>query len=557
MEQSPDRVIIKAADIERLDVQTIQDLLNLVPGVQADSSTVTIRGSNSVRVLLDGLLLNSALTAGSTIKWNLVSLPAVAEVVIRKGSGAVEHGDDSSGGVITITTKRMQSDRGYAQVSFGGFGIQDHQAGASRAAPDWGLRADAAYYHSDGFRLNNDKTIWRLNLKSSIAPAAWAPAKAAGTADDLSLGLNYSLTERGLPGLPAFPNPQARERQRDFGASLAFKHLGVSSGTYLTNFRNDFSNPPKHLFTELESWAIRQELKSQAAPGVLGPLGWGVSLQDRWARGNSISAVAEQSYGVYATKKVAVSSLPVKLNLGLRHNGYSNFDPVLNPEADLALNLGRLSLRGGVSVSNNVPTFLQRYYRNSSTEPNPDLDLERSTNYSVGASYQPAPGWQAELTLYDNLVKDRITFILGNNGVGRYENVGEARLEGVDLSLTGNPWQWLRLQVAYGYLDAKDLTTDRWLPGKSRHSARLDLQIAPTAKSLAGAKVSYYSPAFTRADNTDSAGSYCVVDLRGEISWQGLRLFAKLDNCLDEEYLTGDGYPGSPRTWQVGLVRDF
>ncbi len=556
-EQSPDRMVFTAGDIARLNVQTIQELLNLAPGVQADSSTVTIRGSSSVRVLLDGLLLNSALSAGSTIKWNLVSLPSVEEVVILKGSGSVVHGDDSSGGVIAITTKRLEGQRGYAQVSFGGSGIQDHQLGASRAAPGWGVRADAAYYHSDGFRLNNDKTVWRLNLKSTLTPDSWGPAKAAGTAEDPALALNYALNERGLPGLPGFARPHARERQRDFGASMAFKRFGVSSGTFLSNFRNDFSNPPQHMFTELESWAIRQELQGSADPAGLGRLGWGLSLQDRWARGNDINAVAEQSYGLYATKKIKADGLPAHLDLGLRHNGYSNFEPVLNPEANLLLTLGSLSLKAGAAASNNVPTFLQRYYRNSGAEPNPDLGLERGVNYTLGAAHRFSPRWQTELTAFNNLVKDRITFILGDHGVGRYENVGEARLDGIDWALTANPWRWLRVQAAYGYLDAKDAATGLWLPGKSRHTVRLDLQCLPTLDSQAGIKISHYSSAFIKADNSATAPGYYIVDIRGEYSFRGFRVFGKVDNLLDEDYLTGDGYPGPPRTWQLGVVREF
>jgi vitamin B12 transporter len=557
MELSPNKVVLTAGDIKRLNVQTIQDLLNLVPGVQADSSTVTIRGSSDVRVLLDGLSLKNALTPSVTIRWNLVSLPSVAKVVILKGSGSVSYGDDSSGGVIIISTKRLGGEQGYAQASFGGNGIQDHQLQFSRAAGVWGLRADAGYYHSDGFRLNNDKTIWRFGLKSSLAPASWQEEKARGRADDVSLAMNFSQTERGLPGLPAFPHPQARERQRDLGANLACKWLGVASGTYFTNFRKDFSNPETNMYTNLESLILRQEFKGSAVLGFLGPVTWGASLQDSRARGNELDAVEEQSYGIFASKKMALESIPLTLNLGLRENIYSNFESVLNPEADLTLILGMLSLHGGVTMSNNVPSFLQRYDRSSTTEPNPDLSLEKSTNFTFGASFQPSQKWRAEMSLFHDTVKDRITFVRGDGGIGRYENVGEALLAGLDLAITCRPWPWLHSQLAYGYLDAKDQSTGLWLPGKSRHSASLDIQVIPSANVQLGVKLSYNSQAFTKADNTETAPSYYTVDLRAEYSVMSFRIFGKVDNLLDEEYLTGDGYPASPRVWQLGVSRDF
>ncbi len=556
-DRSPNRVVLTAAEIRHLNVHTIQDLLNLVPGVQATSSTVSIRGSSEVRVLLDGLPLNNAVTAATNIRWNLVSLPAVRKVVILKGGGSVVHGDDSSGGVISIFTRRLDQDRGYAQVSFGGLGIQDHQLQVSRAGATWGLRADAAYYHSDGFRLNNDKTIWRFGIKSSISPASWKEQKARGLAGDPSLSVNYSQTERGLAGLPAFPHPQARERQQDLAAAFAFKYSGVSFGTYFTNFRKNFSNPPKHLFTDLESVTLRQDVKGQAELGLVGKVGWGLSLQGSRARGSDLDPVTEQGYGLFATKKISLESLPLSIDLGLRGNLYSDFDSALNPEIELTLALGALSLHGGLVMSNNVPSFVQRFYRSSTTEPNPDLDLERSTNLSLGATYQAASRWQAQASLFHNTVDDRITYIRGDGGVGRYQNLGKAILQGLDVSLACRPWPWLRFQAAYGYLDAKDDSTGLWLPGKSRHNARLDVQVLPWLDLKLGVKMTYSSQAFTRADNSETAPAYYTVDLRAEYLVNGFRIYAKVDNLLDKDYLTGDGFPGPPRVWRLGVSLDF
>jgi len=208
-------------------------------------------------------------------------------------------------------------------------------------------------------------------------------------------------------------------------------------------------------------------------------------------------------------------------------------------------------------MSNNVPSFVQRFYRSSATRPNPNLDLERSVNFTLGAVYQAAPRWQAEASLFHNAVNNRITYIRGDGGVGRYENLGEAVLQGLDLSLTCRPAAWLRFQAAYGYLDAKDDSTGLRLPGKSRHAARLDMQLNPYLNTQLGMKINYYSSAFTKADNSESAPSYYTVDLRAEYLLKGYRIFGKVDNLLDEDYLTGDGFPGPPRVWHLGVSLDF
>ena len=56
-----DKIVITAEDIKRMNVRTVTELLNQIPGVRAGESSVNLRGTYKVRVLLDGRSINDPL----------------------------------------------------------------------------------------------------------------------------------------------------------------------------------------------------------------------------------------------------------------------------------------------------------------------------------------------------------------------------------------------------------------------------------------------------------------------------------------------------------------
>ena len=161
--QMPDAetIVLDSNDIAELNVRTIQELLNLIPGVKAGSSTVGIRGDYSVVVILDGMSLINTASAHKSVKWELVSLEDIASIKVIKGGGAVAFGDNSSGGAIIIKTKAV--DRTKANLSFEA-GNQNYwraQGNASRKAGPWGIAFNGDFYSTDGFRRNGDKDSGR------------------------------------------------------------------------------------------------------------------------------------------------------------------------------------------------------------------------------------------------------------------------------------------------------------------------------------------------------------------------------------------------------------
>ncbi|RLB87667.1 MAG: TonB-dependent receptor, partial [Deltaproteobacteria bacterium] len=53
-----DSIVITANEIKKMNVRKISDVLNQVPGLKAGDTSVSIRGSYKVKVMLDGRPIN-------------------------------------------------------------------------------------------------------------------------------------------------------------------------------------------------------------------------------------------------------------------------------------------------------------------------------------------------------------------------------------------------------------------------------------------------------------------------------------------------------------------
>ncbi len=137
-------LIIKGDLLQKLPVQSIDELLRYVPGIEVQSrgpmgaqSDITIRGGTfqQVLVILDGIRLNDPLT-GHFNSYIPISPAEIDRIEILKGASSAIYGTEAVGGVVHIISKtfaaKKQTD-GYkfnAQLTAGDFGLFNTQAGA-------------------------------------------------------------------------------------------------------------------------------------------------------------------------------------------------------------------------------------------------------------------------------------------------------------------------------------------------------------------------------------------------------------------------------------------
>lgn len=130
-EQSNRVNMITASQIEAAPIQSINEILDYVPGVNMNSTLgffsgktiVSMRGLPSndqsrTLVVLDGVTLNKS-DEGS-VNWNILNKSNIEKIKIIKGPGPAMYGNGAMGGVIELTSKKPEKRlQGNALISYG------------------------------------------------------------------------------------------------------------------------------------------------------------------------------------------------------------------------------------------------------------------------------------------------------------------------------------------------------------------------------------------------------------------------------------------------------
>jgi vitamin B12 transporter len=234
--------------------------------------------------------------------------------------------------------------------------------------------------------------------------------------------------------------------------------------------------------------------------------------------------------------------------------------------------LGTTRLRSSMGLGIKEPLFIQSYSPSPSFLGNPDLKPERSRGFDVGVEQRFARdrvGLEATFFAnhFDDLISlgpfDPVTFN------AQYENIGETRASGLELSATALAGTVLRVGAAYTLLDSKVIrsisSSPIFAPGRAlyrrpRHSGSVNAIFSRgrTTMTLGAIFVgSRVDTDFNFPTITSNKG-YSTWNASGEVQLAGrTAAFITIDNLADYEYMEPLGYRGLGRTVRGGLRARF
>lgn len=210
--------VITAEDIKMSGANSLPELIQGKSGVVVSeylgnpkATVVDIRGfgetsASNVLVLVDGRRTNQVDLSG--VDWGQIDLSAVEQVEIVRGPSTVLYGDNASGGVINIITKKGKSKKPAVTVS-GALGSHQYRKAYANVSGVWqpslkGLTssdAEEAMYidyffsysnqYTSGYRANND--YWASDYFGSVTIR---PVEEF----ELDLSAGYHRDHYGMPG---------------------------------------------------------------------------------------------------------------------------------------------------------------------------------------------------------------------------------------------------------------------------------------------------------------------------------------------------------------------
>ncbi|RLB90216.1 MAG: hypothetical protein DRH50_12675, partial [Deltaproteobacteria bacterium] len=461
----------------------------------------------------------------------------------------------ASGGVILITTKKSKAFHGNIKSYWGNHDTSHYSANCRTGKGAFGLGASLGYEHTGGYQVNGDQ-----KKKRAAGKLEYVPVNGSG----LTFSVDYLKDERGLSGRPEYPTPHSRKQSEMYSYALSAKAMGIDSETFFNDAETKNKDPDRGVSNTITVRKFGEDISTSIKAGKWGTINYGVAFRWDQAESSRFASKDEQSKSVFATDSISFDGLPISFSFGLRGTVYSEFDNTLNPEAKMSYKKGKWSVSLSYSRTNNTPSFYQRYDKTSTKEPNPGLKMETADNFSLSFFTEVSPRLSCGASVFYNRITGRITYVLGDDGIGRYENFGEVTYKGGDISLNWKIMENLSLKTTYTYLEAINEDTGLWMVAKPRHRVYADLTCVPIEDLSVILNLKYESRQYTRSDNKDSVPGRAIGNIRLEYHPARLagrfgapEFFGEIKNIANKAYRYGDGWLAPPRTWAVGLNYRF
>lgn len=574
--------VVTSQEIVDRGVVTVVEALRTVPGVtvvqQAGSGSVSsifIRGHNSAqtKVLLNGVRLNSN-TGGGYDFSNLV-VDDIERIEIVRGPQSALYGSDSIGGVINIITKKAAPGvHGFAETAFGVEGYRRGAVGVSAANDIGYVRAGYSYTTLDGNSValeengNPEEDGWESH---NFSLATGATILGDGQVD---LSLNYLEDWSELDGfsfvtgLPADDDNYEQDRQ-----TLV---LGLNASKPVTDW---YTQSLQVGYTRDELWGVDEdnalndyEIESETLK-LTAQSDFFVSDSDTLSVGYEYEEQSGESVGNF-DESVDIHSLFVQnhwiineifsVTAGLRYDDHQTFGSettfrlagtAVIPETDTRFH-------ASYGTGFHAPTLNDLYWPASVfMAGNPDLSPETSKSFDIGVTQPFLDGrLEVDVTYFrssvDDLIQwaaDPVTFVFSPS------NVNEAKIDGIELTARLQLTDDLDVSAQYTYTDAEDEATGDQLARRGRHNASGTVNYR-FLDDRAGASVTvmHVGTRYDDAANTVELDPYTRVDCAAHYDvTENVRVFARVENLFDEDYVEANGFDVNGNYWYAGVRCSF
>ena len=439
--------ILTNEDIQNAPEMTVDQVLknqasvflNDQPYYEKDPTgqSLNVRGLGAARTLalIDGLPANDAMYG--TIQWNLVPLSAVQDVELVRGGVSNLYGNYGMGGLINITTKPINDNKGEVSASYGSYNTSNVAASKEVAVNDiLKLRVSADYFNTDGY----------IN-QPTISPATVYPAKnKAGQSAPLLPGMGpesansanyrlqgalklssdtdafFNLGSHDMQNLPTggynFATKTTQETTFSGGATTRLSaaqkvqvnafyenttlwqqnvsNSGATPAYISANYNDPYSTlgASAQYTHDLKDQTINQVVVSVdgrqvAAQNLTNSFSSAAGYANGVVTSSDYAKGQQQFYGVMAQMKAKTDAIPLQATLSLREDQWQSQTPTY-----------WIAGANGVQNYTNVPN--QNAYKFS---PNLGLLLQATKEWDFrGAAYQGfhAPGLNNTLRTYGN-----------------------------------------------------------------------------------------------------------------------------------------------------------
>ena len=284
------------------------------------------------------------------------------------------------------------------------------------------------------------------------------------------------------------------------------------------------------------------------------------------------------NWGYYVQEQLSFFN-HLHLTAGARYEDNSEFGNEFVPRGSVAYELTQTdtTFRGAAGKGFKAPTFTEQFAQGFATG-NPDLDPEKSYSWEVGVDQVL---WKNKLVLgatyFYQKFDDLITYINRPDPDPDFENIQEAKSQGVELTALCKPGYGFTLGGNYTYLDTE--VEDDGGAGGASSPFEEGKQLLRRPKNTASGYINWAWKGFQirfnglyvgERDDLDfrtfpaervTLDDYFIVDLATSYTFQlnneyikDFKIFGKVLNLFDENYEEAFGFSPPDPSFRVGLA---
>jgi vitamin B12 transporter len=564
--------VIDAQEIEKEKAQSLSGLLRDVPGVFVRQegtvgarTSVLLRGAHPTQtlVLIDGIEVNDP-NLGGAFDFSDFDTTGVERIEVVRGSYSALYGSSAVGGVINIITKKGAGEPRLSLESLGGsFDTARLLVGGTGGSQNsnWSLCASR-------FQTNNampHNSHWRETFAGKTGTVL-----GGGLTLEFLAYANHSQSEDpydyGSP-LPLDDNITRERDQYVLGAKLSHKVSDVLAYSVKSSFfdtdsyfenRGDTAGAPDEFTSVCESSVSTLQAQVETDLAKLlraSDLDWQFVTGGQAKRITSLNFAVSQNFfppppttttlfedetedkALYFHNEL-VFSKKLTLSAGLRVDRYGSLPTNYLPRVGAKLFLSKTTaLKENYGEGFRAPNpieFFDPWVGNPNLKPEKSRSYDRSIEQSFFAGKVKLEATYFKIRVKDLIAWDPSTFIL--------ENYKKTETEGAEFALTCKPVKRFAIGLSYTYQDARDLSDNSELPGRSPHFG--GLKLAYSGEKLTALLDCYFSEAIPSENildekgrtQSDAAKAKLVNFAVGYKVSPQAEIFLKLTNLLDERY---------------------
>ncbi|MGF7147027.1 vitamin B12 transporter [Sphingomonas zeicaulis] len=592
--------VLDKAAIDRAQDLGASELLLRTPGVSLSrnggygtATSLRIRGAEADQtvVVIDGVKLNDPSSTGGGYNFANLLVGDASRIEVLRGPQSILWGSQAIGGVVNVVTPLPQKElEGSFDVEAGSRDTVSGRAalGGKTGPVTWrvgghafttdGISALAAGTERDGYTNRGASGRVEIAITEGV------------TAD---LRGYYSSGRVDIDGFSGDTPEYSLNKEFVGYAGLNVDLLG---GRFRNRFaygytdtNRDNFNPQLERARTFDAAGSNRRLEYQGSFAFTDSITALFGVENERAKFRSVSPSSALSVpvpeptrgrseltGVYA--QLSVSPIEgLTLNGGVRHDDHNRAGgkTLFAAGGVWALSTGT-TLRASYGEGFKAPTLYQLF----SEYGNAALNPEQAHGWEAGVEQKLFDGVvSVGATYFDRTTTDQIIFascafptstdplcVTPGSGAprfGYYLNVARAEAHGIEAQAAIRPVEGLIIDGNYSWTVAEDRsegasTFGNWLPRRPRHTANGSISYEWGFGLTTGAALRYAGKSFDNASNSTRLDDYVLVDLRAEYALSdGVKLFARAENLLDEEYMTVNRYGTLGRSIYAGIRGRF